>query len=192
MTKADQIYRFVASKIQSLHEPGSRQTASLAKLRRGAGKPPGASPEVWGLTLAELPSELVGYRGLPSEAEWAIHLCLTLFAIHQQGKSEFVNTQNVSFGQAASQLISPDRGNEAGIKSRFDAVLTARGINEFAHHTRGLIQLMKAKDVKMDYPRFARDIYDFQFADSQDRVRLRWGEDYYHVNNSADSESKGV
>jgi len=182
MSDASQVYGFVSRKIDLLNRSGSQQTAALAKLRRCVGKTPGASPEAWELTLSDLPDNLAGYDGEPSYAEWAVHLALTLYATHQQGNSESVSVSNVSFGQAVFRLIKPDGSNEQGIKRRFDAVLTARGIDEFAHHARGLVQLMKAGDVKMDYPRFASDIYSYQFSDSQDRVKLRWGEDYYRVN----------
>jgi len=192
MSKADQVYRFVAAKIHALSNTGSWQTASLAKLRRGAGKPPGANPEVWEITLAELPGELASYRGEPSRAEWAIHLAMTLYAVHQQGVSESVSKPGVSFGQAVSSLVAPDKKNESGVKSRFDAVLTARGIGEFAHHARSLIQLMRANNVHMDYPQFAKDVYSYQFIDSQDKVCLRWGEDFYCVNIVSDSYESGA
>jgi len=191
MNKADLIFQYVDKRIQQLSKTGPWQTASLAKLRHGAGKPPGTTPEIWELTLSELPLELASYMGSPSPSEWAIHLALTLFAIHQQGKSETVFARDVSFGSAVSQLITPGRKNESGVKSRFDAVLTSRGVLEFAHHARGLVQLMRAGDVRMDYARFARDVYYYQLDDSQDRVRLRWGEDYYRINHLSDSNTEG-
>jgi len=191
MSETDLVYRFVANKVRSLSDSGSWQAASLAKLRRGIGKPPGASPGVWELTLAELPEALASDYGKPSYAEWAIHLALTLFALHQQGKSDSVNDQGVSFGQAVSLLIAPDGKNESGIKSRFDAALTAKNIGEFAHHARGLIQLMRAHEVQMDYPLFAKDMYEYQFNESKDKVRLRWAEAYYRVNNMPEPQAEG-
>ena len=182
MSDADQVSYFVENRITQLGRSSSQRTATLAKLRRCVGKPPGASPEAWELTLADLPESLTGYDGEPSYAEWSIHLAMTLYALHQQGKADSVNIKGVTFGQAVRRLVAPDRSNENGIKRRFDAVLTAKGISEFAHHARGLVQLMKAKDIPLDYSRFARDVFLYQFSDSQDKVRLRWGEDYYKVN----------
>jgi CRISPR system Cascade subunit CasB len=191
MSKSDDVYRYVASAAHRIHNSGNNRAAALAKLRRGIGKPPGASPEVWEYTLAELPENLAGKAGEPSEAEWAIHLALTLFALHQQGNPDLVIAQQISFGQAVSWLIDSNNNNESGIKARFDAALTAKGINEFANHARSLVQLMKAKKVSMDYPLFAKDLFDYQFVDSQDRVRLRWGEAYYRVNNSTEQSEEG-
>jgi CRISPR system Cascade subunit CasB len=195
MSEADLIYRFVAGKVRALGGSGSWQSASLAKLRRGVGKPPGANPDIWELTLAELPKELTSFQGSgePSYAERAIHLSLTLYALHRQGKDDSINVQGVSFGQAVSQLIEqPDKKNEPGIKSRFNATLTAKSIEEFAHHARSLVQLMKAKDTGMDYPLFAKDIYEYQFLEGQNKVRLRWGEAYYRINTKKESQTEGV
>ena len=190
MSDSSQVFYFVETKVSQLSRSGSQQTATLAKLRRCLGKPPGASPEAWELTLSDLPESLVGYDGEPSYAEWAIHLALTLFALHQQGKPDSISVSGISFGKAVRHLVAPDGSNENGVKRRFDAVLTAKGINEFAHHARGLIQLMKANDVRMDYPSFARDVFYYQFSDSQDRVRLRWGEDYYQVSSAQNITSE--
>jgi len=192
LSKADQVYNYVSNKVFYLSQSGSKQSANLAKLRRGLGKTPGASPEIWEVTLADLPGDLAGYDGDPSYAEWAIHVALTLFAAHQQGKAETVNASGVLFGGAVSQLIDPDRSNEDGIKRRFDAALTSDGLNEFAHHARGLVQLMRARDVKMDYPLFARNIYDYQFVESKDRVRLRWGESYYRIDSQSETDQEGA
>jgi len=181
MNKADEVYRFVAGKIQQLSQKGSWQTAMLAKLRRGIGKAPGETPEIWELTIAELPEALTSFRGCPSDGEWAAHLALTLFALHQQGKSTSVSGQGNSFGRAVSLLRASDGSNEAGIKRRFDATLTAKNLKEFSHHARGLVQLMKAKDVVLDYPLFAKDIFWLQNADVRRKVCLRWAEDYYRV-----------
>jgi len=186
MSKSDDVYKYVASATYRIHNSGNNRAAALARLRRGVGKPPGASPEVWEYTLAELPESLAGKAGEPSEAEWAIHLALTLFALHQQGNSDLVISQKILFGQAVSSLIDSNKNNESGIKARFDAALTAKNINEFANHARGLVQLMRAKKVNMDYPLFAKDLFDYQFVDSQDRVRLRWGEAYYRINTSTE------
>lgn len=191
MSKADQIYSFVLGTTTRINNSGHNKAAAFAKLRRGVGKPPGASPEVWEYTLADLPVNLASNSGEPSRAEWAIHLALTLFALHQQGNDGSVILKDVSFGQAVRRIINPDQSNEKGIKARFDAALTAKGINEFANHARSLIQLMRAEGVEMDYPLFAKDLYNYQLIDGQDKVRLRWGEDYYRIhNNQAQDEVK--
>ena len=60
--------------------------ASLANLRRGIGTTPGDIPELWELFLQDLPEEMLSRSGVPTHAQWAVYIALTLFALHQQGK----------------------------------------------------------------------------------------------------------
>lgn len=96
------------------------------------------------------------------------------------GKAEHKNIGN-SLGAAVGYLVKQDREREPAIKRRFDAVVTANEFTEFAHHARGLIQLFRAGDIALDYPRFAEDLFWYQFDETRNRVRLRWGEDYYRT-----------
>ena len=50
---------------------------------------------------------------------------------------------------------------------------------ELSHHIRGLVQLFKAKSVKLDYIRLAEDLYWFQDTNKRKNVQLKWGEDFY-------------
>ena len=187
--QAYQIKTLTQQKIERLLIEGSWSRAMLAKLRRGIGKQPGELPELFEILFSDMPAELYGQGDEPSYAEWAIYTALTLFALHQQGKDrpmsvgekiEGKNTGN-SLGAAVGTLVKQDREREAAIKRRFDAVLTANEFTEFSHHARGLIQLLKAEDITLDYPRLAEDLYWYQFDENRNRIRLRWGEDYYRI-----------
>lgn len=161
----------------------------LAKLRRGIGKEPGELPELFEIILGDMPEQLYGKGNRPSYAVGAIYTTLTLFALHQQGKdrpmSESGTDENKnagnSLGAAVGCLVRQDRDREPALKRRFDAVATADEFTELAHHARGLIQLLKAADIVLDYPRFAVDMYWYQFDEIKNRIRLRWGEDYYRT-----------
>ncbi len=189
---AYQIRKTTQTKIVRLLTDGPWSRAMLAKLRRGIGKQPGELPELFEIMLGDMPEEMYGKGDEPSYSEWAIYTALTLFALHQQGKeypmsvgvnagkSEIEGTSN-SLGAAVGFLVRQDRDREPAIKRRFDAAATANDFNEFAHHARGLIQLFRAGDIKLDYPRFAEDLFWYQFDDNRSRVRLRWGEDYYRT-----------
>ena len=158
----------------------------LAKLRRGIGKDPFDMPELWEVTLNGIPEELTTYDEKdpkPTEAEWAIHTALTLYALHQQGNSSSVNEYKKPFAVAVRRLISPDRSNEESIKRRFDAIITSNDLKELSHHARGAVQLMKSnQSISVDYSMFAKDLYAFQFPEGKARVRLRWGQDFYKLN----------
>lgn len=179
------IREYVSRKINALsaHIETSGGKAQLAKLRQGAGKYPGENPELWGAFLNELPEELLSRNREPSYAEWAIYLSLTMYAVHQQGKSESVHAEKISLGHAASQLIEKDKDENderERILRRFGPVITAKDMNGFSYHLRCFVKLFSSKNIKLDYVKLAENIYNFQFEDSRRKVQLSWGEDFYY------------
>ena len=147
------------------HEPNPHQIrADLANLRRGIGKAPGDLPELWGLLFRDFPEELMSSTGEPTWAEWAVSGALTLYALHQQG---------------AQRSMQADGHRLKAVQRRFNAFATARSMPECLHHLRGLIQLLRSKDIPLDYVELAGDLYEFQTPDGAARVRLRWGQDFY-------------
>ena len=167
MSEENKIYGFVMAKIGLLNKRSSQNKESpwsramLAKLRHGVGKPLGSAPETWESTIRDSPDNWLSEDGQPSKEEIAVHTALTLYAVHQQGKSEPMSVPGrgedekkraMSFGGAVAKLIRPDRSNEQAVTRRFNAVATALGFEELAYHARGLIQLLKAGDIPMDYP----------------------------------------
>jgi CRISPR system Cascade subunit CasB len=185
------IIGFICRKIKLLDEETSRSKALLAKLRRGVGKQPGALPDIWGITLADMPDDWTSRGGKPSRAEYAVHTALTLYALHRQGKTRSMNTEDkrMTFASAAAWLIKKDENRFDAVKRRFDAVATALEFTELAYHARGIVQLLKAEDISMNYPAFAQDLLYFQYPDIADSIRLRWGEDFYrNTNREEDKE----
>ena len=187
-------------KIKRLLHESAWSRAMLARLRRGIGKQPGELPELFEVFLGNMPEEFYGKNDKPSEPEWAIYTALTLFALHQQGKDCPMSVRGdndrdsgISLGAAVGYLVKRDKNRETSIKRRFDATITANVFTELAHHARGLIQLLRAGDIALDYPRFAEDLYRYQFDEMRNRVRLRWGEDYYRITQSnAEKENGGI
>jgi CRISPR system Cascade subunit CasB len=179
-----QLSSFVWRKIKIISESTnlSGSKTSLANLRRGVGKKPGSIPEIWDITLNELPERFISKDGNPTYGEWASHISLTLFALHQQGKdlnNKCMNQENKSLGDASRALKNAIEDDGSRVKRRFDAIATALDMDEMSYHLRGLVQLFKSKDIPLDYPQLARDIYEFQFPNSRDQVRLRWGQAFY-------------
>ena len=181
MTDTKEVGEFIRQKIGLLDEESSRSRAMCAKLRRAIGKPPGSVPDVWELTLHGAKDGWLSRNDKPSYAEWAIHTTLTLYALHRQGKSESMNREGFSFANATAELVRKDDNRIDAIRRRFNAVATAMEFTELAYHARGIIQLLKAEDICMDYPRFAQDLVVFQYPGGADKIRLRWGEDFYRV-----------
>lgn len=168
----------------------SATKASLARLRRGIGKVPGSVPELWEVTLKGLPEELLSRDGVPTKGEWAVHTALTLYSLHQQGR-DLQNDpmqQSDALGTAVGRLVKKEDEDLPRVKRRFDAAATADSLPEFSHHLRGLIQLLKAEGIGMDYAKLAADLVSFQIPESRDKVRLRWGQDFYRQIGKAESE----
>lgn len=184
---AQQIKMLMHKKVGCLLSDDPWSRAMLAKLRRGIGKQPGELPELFEILFADMPEDLFGKNDEPSYAVQAIYTALTLFSLHQQGKDHPMSiagkikdkkTGN-SLGAAIGHLVKQDKDREPAIKRRFDTVTTATVLTELAHHARSLIQLLRTGDITLDYPRFAVDLYWFQFDEIRNRIRLRWGQDYY-------------
>ena len=176
----DAIHDYVAGQLSGLWSlPKPQRRARLAELRRGVGHQPGDLPALWGSFLQELPKELWGRETAagecrePSEAEWAVYLALTLYALHQQGE------ENISMNEKGCTL-----GRAVRLLARFNALATADSMPEVSHYLRGMVQLFRGNEpkLKLDYPRLAVELYRFQLPDQAANVRLQWGRDLYQMN----------
>lgn len=152
----------------------------LAQLRRGIGKKPGELPELWGIFLQTLPEELMGKGNEPSRAEWAIYTALTLFALHQQGHAESVNLQGKenSLGCSAKKLVHTDEEEER-IRFKLSLIAQSDDMVELAYRLKTLVRLLSADNISLDYVDLAKDLFLFQSEKYTDRIRLKWGQDFY-------------
>ncbi|WP_159096503.1 MULTISPECIES: type I-E CRISPR-associated protein Cse2/CasB [Miniimonas] len=156
--------------------------ATLAVLRRAVGAEPGADPQVWSDTLGLVPDSAFDPRSdEPSAAELAAHHAMTLFALHRQGRVEGAHVDGtapgIAFARAAWARRGPD-GESEGVRRRFDAMVTAPTSAESAGHLRGLVQLLRAEDIGLDYGLLAEDLADLWSVHGQNRTRLRWARQY--------------
>ncbi len=172
------------------------QKAALANLRRGVGHAPGEIPQLWGEFLQNLPEEMYGRGGQPSREEWAIYTALTLFALHQQGhdpEREPMHKKRQTLGRAVAQLVSDENELER-VRRRLNAAATANSMAALAHYLRGLVQLLRAQGIPLDYASLAGDICLYQQSAYTGQVRLRWGQDfygsYYHINKTKEDETE--
>lgn len=186
----DYIEKKIFSISQNLDSGNSK--AELANLRRGIGKKPGEIPQLWGSFLLELPEKLMSKTGEPSKAEWAVYIALTMYAMHQQGNSESVHKSGYeySLGRSVKKLVKSE-DDEARIRRRFEVMALSGDMAELSHHLRCIIQLLKTDNsIKLDYADLAKDIYLFQFEDKADRVRLKWGQDYFRIVNNEEKTER--
>jgi len=156
------------------HAKGS---AILAQLRRGIGKEPGDLPRLWGYT--ELDEDDFGpqYGQHATAAEWAVHLALTMFALHQQSHEDrTMHVQGTGLGTAVGRLQHGGPSPEA-VRRRFTAAGTAIDITELTVHLRGLITQMRQRAIGLDYGRLAADLFAWQNPEASVSVRRAWGRD---------------
>lgn len=192
MEKETAIEKYVRTQItllakddRVLGQSGSK--AHLAQLRRGVGKVPGELPELWGMFLRDLPEELMGKDGKPSYAEWAVYTTLTLFALHQQGHAQPMNAEGEDnhLGRAMRKLVQNDE--EENVRMKLSIAARSDDAAELSYHLKTLIKLLAGSDIKLDYVDLAKDLYWFQFEKSADRIRLKWGQDFYRSAKSNDN-----
>ena len=194
-SQAKEASGFVKSKIDGLagNKNESAVRATFAKLRRGIGKAPGSLPDLWDVTLSDLPEALLSLGEEPTYGEWAVHTALTLYALHQQGKDvkkQCMNKEGDSLGTAVRRLLEHDKSNEDAVRRRFHAAAVSDSFERFSWQLRGLIQLLRDKDIPLDYPALTDDLYWFQFPDRRDGIRLKWGQDFYRAVRSEEMSSE--
>lgn len=200
MSKREKIKSFIMKKIKYFEamEMQGKTNAELAKLRRGAGKSPGEVPELYGLFLKDMPEDFWSMDGRPTPEEWSCYIALTLYAVHQQGnltRVKNMHTDNkVSMGTALRQMAAMqnegnrDSNKEERILQKLQILISSKDIKEFAYHLRNTIKLLKNDGIALNYAELAKDIYDFQFPDSKDKVSLAWGQDFYRVKEEKENE----
>lgn len=173
----------------------SGTTAVLARLRRAVGKPPGWDPELWELTLADVPGRIGS--DAPTTQERAVHTAITLYAVHQQSRPETMHVRGYGLGRSVCLLASATQA-ESAVRRRFDAAATATSFDEVVHHLRGLVTQLRSHRVPLDYGQLADDLLQLQDPRKVDAVRLRWGRQYYRVDRDeapgapADSTNQGL
>ena len=156
----------------------SRARGELAALRRGASRSPGELPEIWELTRVEVPD---GAGDAPTWEEIAVHTAMTLYAVHQQSRTEPMFSPGVGLGSAARRLIGPPDEENPSARARFNALVTSTTVAELRHHLRGFVSLLRARGIALDHAMLADDVLRFQQPGGAKKVRLAWARQYYSL-----------
>ena len=159
--------------------------AARAQLRHGAGKEAGAVPSIWAYTLESQRPGLCDLK--PSWGENAVHTALTLWARHQGSNAapmHMVEAKEAprSFGAAVRALAEKGRGDkrpeEAPVYRRLSSVVAAQAFGALAHHLRGIVDLLEAAEIPMDYGLLAADLFEWQIPQYRSAVTRRWGRQF--------------
>lgn len=157
----------------------SETKAVLSHLRNSIGRDISETVEIWPLFFEEVPLEYLSTSGTPTHQENAILASLQLYALHQQGKSKSVHeASGNSVGKALHEMRDV---NNTALDRRFNALITSGNFKELTTHLRHLISMLKQEAAaKIDYAKLAEDFYGYQrWPESANRMRMRWGQDYY-------------
>ena len=156
----------------------SRARGEMAALRKGASRDSGELPEIWELTSVEIPEYA---SDAPTREEIAVHTAMTLYAVHQQSRTEHMFSPGVGLGSAARRLIgSPDEENPSA-RARFNALVTSTTVAELRHHLRSFVSLLRARGIALDHAMLADDVLRFQQPGGAKKVRLAWARQYYSL-----------
>jgi len=184
--------RYVDQRVRELQE-GYRldrpdAVAALARLRRGAGKQIEDTPELWGLVLDDRFYEdapPVG-EGAMREAENAVHIALTLYAVHQQSRrDDRMHQPGRDLGGAVRRLM-PSGEIDEPLRRRFVQAGSAATTAALAQRLRELVTLLRRDAVPLDYGLLADQIHQFRIPEGAKRVRASWGRGFHAYRPKAD------
>lgn len=191
-SRSSQLARWVGGRIMKIvSSPDvSYQKRVLAELRRGVGRKPGELPALWGVLFEDFPTEWMSYDGSePTREEWAAYIALTLFALHQRGKSIDSNPMHqkgYSLGRAIRIHCASDDDERERCRGRFERMAMANTISGVEFYLRQMVTFISRDNIPLDYMSLAVDIFQYQSPNLVNAVRLRWAQDFYSSQKNVD------
>ncbi|MEU7428629.1 type I-E CRISPR-associated protein Cse2/CasB [Streptomyces sp. NPDC040750] len=192
VTARQRVTRLAADHITALQRgylaDQSHAVASLARLRRGAGRPAGQLPDLWALIdTGPLHATPDGARPLSEQemgrAEDALHVALTLYALHQQSRRTGMYQadrpgRRRGLGSAVRRMMKPGEIDEP-VHKRLVRAGTAPDLTVLAQRLRDIIVLLRREDIELDHALLAGQLYTFQWPGGADTVRREWGRSFH-------------
>jgi CRISPR system Cascade subunit CasB len=162
--------------------------AALARLRRGAGKPPGEVLDILEFTVS--PEFRPGPAdGSASSEECAANVAMTLFAVHQQSRGERMHRRRRGLGTALRSLPGDQKSLPDPLARRFRMLGTADSFGELTYHLRGAVQLLRVGGQPLDYGLLADQLVTWQVF-GPGRVQLVWGREFYRTRRTAPADDQ--
>ncbi|MGI5118803.1 type I-E CRISPR-associated protein Cse2/CasB [Marinactinospora thermotolerans] len=181
---------YVDEQVRKLQEgylrdrPGA--VATLAGLRGGAGKPLTDAPEAWEFTSAPQLHDALPYGGDPEgerrreAAENAVHMALSLYAVHQQSRrEERMHRPGPDLGRAVRRLMPPGDIDQA-LHRRFVQAGTAVDPAVLAQRLREIVTLLRRESIPLDYGLLADHLHTaLAERNGIKQVRTAWGRGFH-------------
>ncbi|WP_427168800.1 type I-E CRISPR-associated protein Cse2/CasB (plasmid) [Streptomyces sp. C1-1] len=162
--------------------------AALARLRRGAGREVGQLPDLWALIdIGPLHETTDGARLLSESelirAEDALHVALTLYALHQQSRRAGMYQADRpgrprGLGASVRRLMKPGEIDEP-VRKRLVRAGTAPDLPVLAQRLRDIVVLLRRQDIELDHAQLAGQLYTWQWPGGADTVRREWGRSFH-------------
>ena len=122
---------------------------------------------------------------------------MNLYARHQQGGETGVAIVLQEEGEAARRrsfgwscrMLANKLDNAETVLRRLQGIEAASDFDGIMYQARGLVDLMRARGVRVDYGLLARDLYLVQFDGVRDHVFMAWSRDYYTAESPAGTET---
>ena len=137
--------------------------AALAALRRGAGKPPGTTPEMF-------PIMVPWTSTLPTTEADHYYLIGALFALHPS------NTDGGNLGTTLRAVAGGDGAAMESTQRRF-MVLLNTGADDLHYHLRQAVSLARSKDVPINWVRLLGDLRSWDHPDRY--IQRQWAEKFW-------------
>ncbi|MGW2281885.1 type I-E CRISPR-associated protein Cse2/CasB [Streptomyces sp. NPDC001770] len=172
----------------------SEAVAALAQLRRGVGRAPGETPDLWGLTGTELLYACYAQGAFNEEeflrAEEAAYAAVTLWSLHQQSHhvSRMHRRPGPELGTAVRRL-TPGGVIDEPTRRRFIRAGTATTPVVLATRLRELVLLLRRDGIPLDYGLLADQLYQWTLRGGAQGVRRSWGRSYLVLHKPASSAS---
>ncbi|MFE8950046.1 type I-E CRISPR-associated protein Cse2/CasB [Streptomyces sp. NPDC007856] len=191
-TPRERVARLAAGHIAALQrgylDDQPHAVAALARLRRGAGREAGQLPDLWALIdtgpLHETPD---GARPLSESelirAEDALHVALTLYALHQQSRRSGMYQadrpgRRRGLGAAVRRMMKPGEIDEP-VHKRLVRAGTSLDLAVLAQRLRDIVVLLRREDIELDHAQLAGQLYTWQWPGGADTVRREWGRSFH-------------
>ncbi|MET9396871.1 type I-E CRISPR-associated protein Cse2/CasB [Kitasatospora sp. NPDC002965] len=173
-------HRCLARLQYGYHRDEAAAVARVAQIRRGAGRPVDALPELWGLTGLELLYPDGRVRPTDTAAENAMHTAVTLWSLHQQShrNSGMHRLDGTGLGFAVRQLMPVDDVDEP-LRKRFVRVGAAPVFDVLAQRLREIVVLLHRAAVPLDYGVLADQLYLWQLPGRRAEVTRSWGRGFH-------------
>ncbi|MFD4274886.1 type I-E CRISPR-associated protein Cse2/CasB [Streptomyces cyaneofuscatus] len=152
--------------------PGGPPGEELAALRAGLGSAAASVPSMW-------PYYTTPTDGRVTHALEAEHGALALYGLHQQSQSTPMHRRHVPLGRALHELRLRERFSSDALDRRVAATVESEGLPALLYRLRMMIPNLRAAAIPLDYDVLLRDLSDWQKTDLRQRVRRRWGLQYY-------------